>query len=313
MPRTHLGLSIDSESSGGSGSCSCSSSYQTDDESLENPVYWAHNEGGHQKLGPGPGVGPPTHVWNDESPTLSPLQIPRTAVESFSLPMLSSSSSSSDYSSASECSSIHQSCHFQSRVRRRMEQLEQQSSLSSDCSENGDDDDDLVSRQNHRRPKWRIYLALVAIAMVVLSHSRPPRPFVEIRREEVALGNLRSYSKSHKLPKYFMPKFDSNAAAVSAAAAAAASPATTTEKQGSAGSATSARTNFALAQTSQASRPIFERFEFQEEEEPLSLPPPSSTSWTTYFAGMTFFCLLVETTYKEYRAYRLGRREERRL
>jgi hypothetical protein len=297
MPRT-VGLSIDSESSG----CSSSSWCETDDESLE-AGFWDKQD-----------QGPPTHVWDDESPTLSPLQTPCTAalaleITKVSLPMLPS-----DYSS-SENSSIHQPCHFRSQViRRRIEQLEQES-LSSDCDEDDVEDDALFSsRELHhhgrRRPKsWRVYLALVAITMVVLSHARPPRPFVEIRREEVAVGHLRSHSK-HKLPKYFMPKFDASYPPVAAASPATA---TTNTDQQPPGSGTTNHANFALAQTSHASRPVFERFEFREEEEPLPSTPLSETSWTTYFAGITFFSLLVETTYKEYRAYRFGRRQERRL
>lgn len=283
MPRSpRLGLPIDYSESSGSSSCSWG---HTDDESLENP-FWVDILGDRRHV-------PPTDVWDDEeSATLSPLQTTGASLEGKSLPMFPS-----DYSSC-ESSSIDRPCEFRSRIRRRMEQLEQES-LSSTCSE---DEDDFVSRENPPRPKWRIYLALVAITMMVLSHTRPPRLFVEIRREEVALGHLRNHIKSHKLPKYFMPKFDSSA---QASLAAAASPATTDNQ-----AAGTNRANFALAQTSKASRPVFERFEFREEEEPLAPPLAQPYSWTTYFAGITFFCLLVETTYKE---CRVGRREERRL
>lgn len=319
MPRT-LGLNIDSESSGGS-----SSWCQTDDESLET-AYWDDEK--HQ--------GPPTHVWDaEESPTLSPLQAycitSGTAVEIPTLPLLMQPS---DYSSSENSCSIHQSCHIRSRViRRRIEQLEQES-FSSDCEY----DDDFISSSQEpnthrrRRPQsWRVYLALVAITMVVLSHTphtRPPRPLVEIRREEIALGqHLRSHpNKQHKLQKYFMPKMESSSNAATAhgsvvasvATAAAASPSTTTTIHQTV--VTTNHANFALAQTSHAARPVFERFEFRADEaerDPLPQTPLlqlQTLSWTTYFAVITFLFLLVETTYKEVRACRVsGRRAGRRL
>jgi hypothetical protein len=326
-----VGLNIDSESSSG---CSSTTSCQTtdDDESLLETPFWMEKNHQGQHRSRQQQVPPPTHVWEDEydeSATLSPLQTTSTALalalETKSLPMMPSS----DYSSSEGSNSIiqHQSCHFRSRIRQRIEQLEQES-LSSDCSQD-EDDYLLLSRENpqpRRRPKWRVYLALIAVTMVVLSHTRPPRSFVEIRREEVALGHhLRrnhSHSKSHnnKLVKYFMPpkqplevvskSNNDNAQPQPHAGGGGASTTTTKEALPS-----SNRANFALAQTSQASRPVFERFEFHQEEEepPLKMAPPTTTSWTSYFAGMTFLCLLVETTYKEYRACRMGRREERRL
>jgi hypothetical protein len=190
---------------------------------------------------------------------------------------------------------------------------------------------------------------LCAFVFVGLSvHDRieaTSRQFIQTsgsRREEVAfpLGHPEemmtsslvkvSSGEKAKLPKYYLPKLESDGSLKSAAVTAE-SP-LLLQKQPQHGS------NFAMARRSREARPIFvpdqplpgggfrkpvERFVFDPEQQQKQFEQQqeyeryrngrNAVSWTSWLASVAFLGVVLETGWKEYHRCRMIQEEQRRL
>mmetsp|Transcript_32870 Transcript_32870/g.50985 ORF Transcript_32870/g.50985 Transcript_32870/m.50985 type:complete len:296 (+) Transcript_32870:42-929(+) len=209
---------------------------------------------------------------------------------------------------------------YRSRIGRRLEDLQRRSDIVDDDAV---ECPGMISRQPQSRV--RLYLALFSLCLVAYSSVSPVNASsrvipTDIRRQEVVFPLHQQLHRPDQkqelvaeLPKYYFPK------AEPAHVMPASPDAKISDKP-------KPRANIAMARSQVENRPVFgvkqdiaapdrnvKRFVLDDTRLLNDRNEKRGPSLTSWLAGISLICILIETGYKEYRRCQTSHDEERRL